>query len=44
LLQRRVVADVALGTGMGIAPLLGGLAEEGDVEQVGFVGNSCRPS
>ena len=38
LLQRRVVADVALGVGMGIAPLLRGLAEESDVEQVGFVG------
>ncbi len=38
LLQRSVVADVALGVGMGIAPLFRGLAEEGDVEQVGFVG------
>ena len=32
LLQRGVVAEVALGIGMGVAPLLGGLAEEGDVE------------
>ncbi len=38
LLQRRVIANVALGVGMGIAPLLRGLAEKGDVEQVGFVG------
>ncbi len=38
LLQRRVVAEVALGAGMGVAPLFGGLAEKGDVEQVAFVG------
>ncbi len=38
LLQRGVVAKVALGVGMGVAPLLRGLAEEGDVEQVGFAG------
>lgn len=38
LLEGRVVAEVALGLGVGIAPLLGGLAEEGDVEQVGLVG------
>ncbi len=38
LLQRGVVADVAVGVGVGVAPLLRGLAEEGDVEQVGFVG------
>lgn len=38
LLQRGVVADVALRVGMGIAPLLRGLAEEGDVEQVGLAG------
>jgi len=33
-----VVADIALGVGMGVAPLRGGLAKEGDVEQVGFAG------
>jgi hypothetical protein len=38
LLEGCVVADVALGFGMGVAPLLGGLAEEGDVEQVGLAG------
>ena len=38
LLQRGVVADVALRVGMSIAPLLRGLAEEGDVEQVGLAG------
>lgn len=38
LLQWGVVAEVALGIGMSIAPLLRRLAEEGDVEQVGFVG------
>ncbi len=42
LLQRSVVADVALGVGMGIAPLFRGLAEEGDVEQVGFAGINQR--
>ena len=38
MLDGGVVADVALGVGMGVAPLPGGLAEEGDVEQVGFAG------
>ena len=38
LLQRSVVADVSLGVRMGIPPLFRGLAEEGDVEQVGFAG------
>ena len=38
LLQRGVVADVAIGVGMGVAPLLRRLAEEGDVEQVGLAG------
>ena len=38
LLQRSVVANVAFSVGMLVAPLFGGLAEEGDVEQVGFVG------
>ena len=38
LLQRGVVADVPFGTGVGLAPLFGGLAEEGDVEQVRFAG------
>jgi hypothetical protein len=33
-----MVADVALGVGVGVAPLLRGLAKEGDVQQVGFVG------
>ena len=38
LLERSVIADGSLGVGMGVAPLFRGLAEEGDVEQVGFVG------
>ena len=38
LLQRGVVAEVSFGTGIGIAPLFGGLAEEGDVEQVRLAG------
>ena len=38
LLKRRMVADVVFGIGMGIAPLLRGLAKEGNIEQVGFVG------
>ena len=38
LLQRGVVAEVALGSGMRIAPLLRGLAEEGNIEEVRFVG------
>jgi len=38
LLQWGVVADVALGVGVGVEPLFGGLAEEGDVEQVGLAG------
>jgi hypothetical protein len=33
-----MVADVALGLRMGVAPLLGGLAEEGDIEQIGLAG------
>lgn len=32
LLQRGVVTDIAFGGGVDVAPLLGGLAEEGDVE------------
>lgn len=46
LLQRRVVADVALGIGMGVPPLFGGLAEEGDIEHVrlaGIDGRGLRP-
>ncbi len=38
LLQRGVVADVAVGSGLGVAPLFCGLAEEGDVEKVRFAG------
>ena len=38
MLQRGVVADVPFGSGIGIAPLFGGLAEEGDVEQVRLAG------
>jgi len=37
LLQWRVIADVALGVRVSVAPLLRGLSEEGDVEQVGLV-------
>lgn len=42
LLKRRMVADVAFGIGMGIAPLLRGLAEQSNIEQVGFVGIDKR--
>lgn len=38
LFERSVVANVAFGVGMRIAPLLRGLTEEGDIEQVGLVG------
>jgi hypothetical protein len=38
LLQRGVVANVTFGVGVGVSPLFGGLAEQGDVEQIGFVG------
>jgi len=38
LLDWGVVADIALGVRMGVAPLLRGLAEERDIEQVGFAG------
>ena len=38
LFQRGVVAEVAFTTGVCIAPLFGGLAEEGDVEQVRLAG------
>ena len=38
LLQRGVVTDVSLGTRICFAPLFGGLAEKGDVEQVRFAG------
>ena len=42
LLKRSMVADVAFGIGMSIAPLLGGLSEQRDIEQVGFVGIDDR--
>jgi hypothetical protein len=38
LLQRGVVANVSLSVRMGITPLFGGLAKEGDIEQVGLAG------
>lgn len=38
LLQRGVIPDIALGGWMRIAPLFGGLAEEGDVEQIRLAG------
>jgi len=38
LFERGVVADVALGVGVGVAPLLGGLSEQGDIEEVGLAG------
>ena len=38
LFERGVVADVALGVGVGVAPLLGGLSEKGDIEEVGLAG------
>lgn len=42
LLEGRVVTDIALGFGMGVAPLPGRFAEECDVEEVGFVGVNQR--
>ena len=38
LLQRGMGAEVSLGTGIGVALLFGGLAEEGDVEQIRLAG------
>ena len=38
LLQRGVVANVALSIGMSITPLFGGLAEQGDIQQIGLAG------
>ena len=38
LFQCGVVADVALGFGVGVSPLLGCLPEEGDVEQICLAG------
>ena len=38
LLQRGVVTEIALGVGVGVAPLPGGLAKEGHVQQVSLVG------
>ena len=38
LLQRSVIPDVTLGVRMGITPLFRGLAEEGDIEQIGLAG------
>ena len=37
-LKDGVVADVSFELWVGVAPLFGGLPEEGDVEQVGFAG------
>ncbi len=42
LFDRGAVADIALGVGVGVAPLLGGLSEQGDVEQVGLAGINGR--
>lgn len=38
LLQRGVIADVSFCIGMIITPLLGRLAEEGDIQQIGLAG------
>ena len=38
LLDAGVIAHIAVQAGVGITPLPGGLAEQGDIEQVGFVG------
>lgn len=38
LLDWSMVARITFGVGVGVAPLLGGLSEEGDVEQIGFAG------
>ena len=38
LLDAGVVSHVAVERGIGLAPLLGGLTKEGNVEQVGLVG------
>ena len=37
MLQRSVIAEITLGLGMNVAPLLGSLPEEGDIKQVGLV-------
>jgi hypothetical protein len=38
LLDAGVIAHVALQLGVGVAPLFGGEAEQGDIEQIGFAG------
>ena len=38
MLNAGVIADIALARGIGITPLLGGLAEQGDIEDVGLIG------
>ena len=38
MLQRGVIPYVALGVGVSVAPLLGGLAEKGDVQQIRLLG------
>ena len=38
LFDCRVIAHISVEFGVGLAPLLGGLAEQGDVQEVGLVG------
>jgi len=38
LFKARVIAHVAVFVGIGVTPFTGGLTEERDVEQIGFVG------
>ena len=38
LFERGVIAEVALGVRIGVAPLFGGLAKEGDIEQIRLAG------
>lgn len=42
LLDAGIVTHVAVQLGVGVAPLLGGLAEQGDIEQAGFAGIGNR--
>ena len=36
MLQGCLIADIPIGLGIGIAPLLGSLSKEGDIQDVGF--------
>jgi len=38
LLDGSAIAHIAFDSGIGVAPLFGGLAKQGDVEKIGFAG------